>query len=51
MIEVELNLCKNANSIANLKRAVEEARHYILMDVDTFAVRVEDIEIRRVNEN
>lgn len=32
----------------DFERAVEEARHYILMDTDTFAVRVGDIVIRRV---
>lgn len=47
MNKVELNLSKNTDTIANLERAVEEARHYILMDVDTFAVRVGDIVIRR----
>lgn len=47
MIEAEVNLPKNANTIANFERAIEEARHYILMDTDTFAVMVGDIEIRR----
>lgn len=35
------------DTIANFERAVEEARHYILMDTDTFAVRIGDITIRR----
>ena len=47
MSESELNLLKNADTIANFERAVEEARHYILMDTDIFAVRVGDIVIRR----
>lgn len=50
MDEAELNLLKNADTIANFERAVEEARHYILMDTDTFAVRAGDIVIRRENE-
>lgn len=29
------------------ERAIKEARHYILMDTDTFAVSVGDILIRR----
>lgn len=36
------------DTIVNLERAIEEAKHYILMDTDTFAVRVGDIVIRRV---
>ncbi|MBQ8984306.1 hypothetical protein IJ098_00405 [Candidatus Saccharibacteria bacterium] len=48
MNQAELNLQKNADTIADLERAVEDARHYILMDTDTFAVRVGDIVIRRV---
>lgn len=32
----------------NLLQAFEEAKHYIMMDTDVFAVRVGDIEIRRV---
>lgn len=48
MSEAELNLLKNADTIANFERAVEDARHYILMDTDTFAVRVGDIVIRRI---
>lgn len=52
MNQAELNLLKNADTIANFERAVENARHYILMDTDTFAVRVGDIVIRRMkNEN
>lgn len=47
MSEAELNLVKNANTIANLERAVKEARHYILMDTDTFVISAGDIEIRR----
>ena len=47
MNEAELNLLKNGDTIANFERAVEEARHYILMDTDTFAISVGDIEIRR----
>ena len=47
MNQSELNLLKNADAIANFERAVEEARHYILMDTDTFTVSVGDIEIRR----
>lgn len=47
MNEAELNLLKNADTIANFERAVEEARHYILMDTDIFAVSVGDIVIRR----
>ena len=47
MNEAELNLLKNADTIANFESAIEEARHYILMDTDNFAVSVGDIEIRR----
>lgn len=47
MDESELNLLKNADTIANFERAIEEARHYILMGTDTFVVCVGDIEIRR----
>lgn len=47
MDEAELNLLKNADTITNFERAVEEARHYIMMDVDTFAIRIGDIIIRR----
>lgn len=47
MSEVELNLLKNADTIANFERAVEGARAYIMMDVDNFAICVGDIEIRR----
>ena len=47
MDEAELNLLKNADTITNFERAVKEARHYILMDTDTFAVRIGDITIRR----
>lgn len=47
MNQAELNLLKNADTIANFERAIEEARHYILMDTDTFAVSVGDIVIRR----
>lgn len=47
MNKAELNLLKNADTIANFERAVEEARHYILMDTDNFAVSVGDIVIRR----
>lgn len=32
----------------NLLQAFEEAKHYIMMGTDVFAVRVGDIEIRRV---
>lgn len=39
---------KNTNTIADFERAVAEARHYILMDTDIFAVRVGNIIIRRV---
>lgn len=46
--EAELNLLKNADAIADFERAVEEARHYILMDTDNFAVSVGDIVIRRI---
>lgn len=35
-----------SNNMSNLERAVEEAKHYIAMGVDTFAVCVGDIEIR-----
>lgn len=34
----------------DFERAVEEARHYILMDTGTFAVRIGNIEIRRRND-
>ena len=44
----EVNLLKNADTIEDFERAIEEARHYILMDTDTFTVCVGDIEIRRV---
>ena len=47
MKESELKLLKNADAVVNLERAVKEARHYISMDTDTFAVCVGDIEIRR----
>lgn len=47
MNKVELNLLKNADTIDNFERAIKEARHYILMDTDTFAVSVGDILIRR----
>lgn len=47
MNETELNSLKNANTIANFERAVEEARHYIMVGVDNFAVCAGDIEIRR----
>lgn len=47
MRESELKLLKNADAVVNLERAVKEARHYISMDTDTFAVCVGDIEIRR----
>lgn len=49
MNQAELNLLKNADTIANFERAVEEARHYVLMDTDIFAVRVGDIVIRRTS--
>lgn len=48
MDEAELNVLKNADTISNFERAIEEARHYIFVDTDTFAVRVGDIVIRRV---
>ena len=47
MDKAELNLLKNADTITNFERAVEGARHYIMMDVDTFAIRIGDIIIRR----
>lgn len=47
MNEAELKLLKNANTIANFERAVEEARHYIMMNVDTFVINAGDIVIRR----
>lgn len=47
MDKEELNLLKNADTAINFERAVEIANHYILMDVDNFAVKVGDIEIRR----
>lgn len=50
MKESELKLLKNADAVVNLERAVKEARHYISMDTDTFAVCVGDIEIRRYNK-
>lgn len=50
MNEAELNALKNADTIANLGRAIEEARHYILMDTDTFAVSVGDIMIKRLTK-
>lgn len=50
MNQAELNLLKNADTISNFERAIEEARHYIHMDTDTFAVRVGDIEIRRLTK-
>lgn len=37
-----------SNNMSDLERAVEEAKHYIAMGVDTFAVRVGDIVIRGV---
>ena len=46
MNESELKLLENADVIADFERAVEEAKHYIMMGVDTFAVCVGDIEIR-----
>lgn len=43
----ELNLLKNADTVIAFERAVKEARHYILMDTDTFSVSAGDITIRR----
>lgn len=45
--QAEQNLIKNADVVANLERAVDEAKHYLLMDTDNFVVRIGDIEIRR----
>jgi len=45
-MKAELNF-KNADTVINFERAVEGARGYIMMDVDNFAVKVGDIEIRR----
>lgn len=36
------------DTIANLEIAIDEVRHYILMDTDSFAVQIGDIVIRRV---
>lgn len=47
MYKEDLKSLEKANIIANFERAVEEARHYIAMDVDTFAIKVGDIVIRR----
>lgn len=46
-MKAELNVLKNTDTIVNLEIAIKEARHYIAMDVDTFAVKVGDITIRR----
>ena len=47
MYEEDLKSFEKANIIANFERAVEEARHYIAMDVDAFVIKAGDIVIRR----
>lgn len=42
-----MNIKEVKQVIESFERAVEEARHYILMDTDTFVVRIGDIEIRK----
>ena len=46
--EVKLSPLDEKGAITDFERAVEEARHYIQMGTDTFAVRIGDIVIRRV---
>lgn len=45
---VELNPLKDKDTVTDFEMAVEEARHYIQMGTDTFAVRIGDIVIRKV---
>lgn len=46
--QADFNLLKNADTVADFERAVEDARHYLLTDTDVFSVRVGDIIIKRV---